>query len=154
MAREEDGRQGGGPISRLSSASTFLEKPEPGKSVSSARRQRRGLHNFGRGSGGNPSLPGLASPAPRGPTDSPSPPPPGTARPRSPGSCRCRRTSHHLLGDTDPPVTARPKVWNRRRHFPRGPGARGPRSSPGARDPEACPRHRPFLAPGKAASVP
>ena len=29
----EDGRRSGGPISRLSSASSFLEKPEPGKSL-------------------------------------------------------------------------------------------------------------------------
>lgn len=62
-AREEEGRPGGGPISRLSSASTFLEKPEPRTNVSSARRQRRGLHNLAGGEAETRARP--ASPPPR-----------------------------------------------------------------------------------------
>lgn len=102
-----------------------------------------------------PARPGLAYPLRHGPgpgpADSPSPPPPDTARPRPPGSCRCRRTSRHLLGDTDPPVTRRPRPEQAPFPAPRRPSPGAP--GPGAR-PQAAPLLRPTTAAAAAAGPP
>ena len=71
--------------------------------------------------------------------DSPSPPPPDTARPRSPGSCRCRKTSHHLPENTNPPVNRAPEARAGAISRAARPAARDPRPSPALETPGRAP---------------